>query len=99
MSTAPRFEIGMKVICIHDHYHQEVFEWFDRVPTQGNIYTVSASYIGHEYLTGRPTPGLRFEEIPPLGNGDRGFSAWRFRPLEEANHNASQETQLATTPH
>jgi hypothetical protein len=77
------FSVGQKVLCVFADFDAEVGEVFDRVPEENCAYTVSEVYWERNYATGQTVASVKFLEITtrPYRNG--GFSAWKFRLLEE----------------
>ena len=75
--------VGRKVVCVFADFSAAVYQSFREVPEEGKVYTVSESFVGQEYGSGRPVHCVRLTELPPLTPGRAGFCYWRFRPLEE----------------
>ena len=95
--------IGQKVVCINDHFVPAVFEEFDQIPREGQVYTISHLFWGREHGTGEWMLSVRLTEIPPLQAGWGGFSLWRFRLLEDIKILRRREREIAeyevqTTP-
>jgi hypothetical protein len=75
--------VGQKVVCIDANFPSAVFEAFDQVPRQDEVYTVSEMFWGVEHGTQRLVLSLRLTELPPIQRGWGGFSLRRFRLLED----------------
>ena len=77
------FHVGQKVVCVYDHFYDAVFEVFDAVPKEGQVYTISAIFWAKEHRTRRDMLSVRLVELPPIDPDYGGFSLWRFRSLED----------------
>lgn len=87
------FYPGQRVICINDRFAPDVWEWTNRVPTEGEIYTVSAVVRCPHRLTGEYGGGLRLVEIdtemPGADAAPRmNWAVSRFVPLDVAETNS-----------
>lgn len=78
---------GQKVLCINGRFAPDVWEWTDRAPMEGEIYTVSALVRCPHRLTGEHGGGLRLVEVdtetPISNNAPRiNWDVARFVPLD-----------------
>lgn len=85
--------VGEKVVCIHGHFPAAVFEVFDRVPEENQVYTVSEIFWAPEHGTNRPMLSVRLTELPPINAACGGFSLWRFRLLGDIKTLRRREAQ------
>ena len=82
---------GTKVLCINDTFHPAVFEFFDRVPVKGEVYTVCGHGTARRNGCGPVGPYIRLAEVLPIdGVSKAGFGLWHFSSLTEAPEEASQ---------
>ena len=87
------FYPGQRVLCINGRFAPDVSEWTNRVPIEGEIYTVSAVVRCPHRLTGEYGGGLRLVEIdtemPGANNVPRmNWDVARFAPLDVAETNS-----------
>lgn len=81
----PPFEPGQKVLCINDQVSSGFWEWGDRCPCAGEVYTVREVRFGSHPQSGESGPGLLLEEIRNTAEFHREvlFNAKRFVPLPD----------------
>lgn len=77
------FSAGQKVLCVFAGFSAAVRKKFDRVPEENCAYTVREVFWGRDNATGQTLASVRLMEIPSRPNDGGGFSAWRFRLLED----------------
>ena len=80
--------IGQKVLCVDGRFtYPGIREWFDTLPQEGGVYTVARVFQAHQNGSGPIGPAVELYEVPCLNGGpgpnNAGFSAERFRSLEE----------------
>ena len=96
------FYPGQRVICINGRFAPDVWEWTDRVPIEGEIYTVSAVVRCPHRLTGEYGGGLRLVEIdtemPGADNAPRmNWDVSRFVPLDVAETKSVAKKKKSVT--
>lgn len=80
------WSVGQKVICINDAFHPAVWDWCDRIPTAGHIYTIRSIRRAPAYVTRVRGVGFLLEELrnPRKPSGaEASFCQTRFVPLAE----------------
>jgi hypothetical protein len=85
--------IGQKVVCVDDTFHPHVFEFFDRVPVKGRVYTITELVHARQYETGVLSVGVRLTELPSILAGWGSFAMWHFRMLEEMKASAGDRAR------
>jgi hypothetical protein len=80
--------VGDKVVCINDKWDAWVFDTYNQLPEQGEIYTIRAVRAGRPNLDGGAAVlTLLLEELQNdidyshIGGDELGFRANRFAPL------------------
>ena len=58
-------------------------ETFDILPEENCVYTCSEVFFGEDHATGQTLVSVKLKEIPARPHRSGGFSAWRFRPLDD----------------
>jgi hypothetical protein len=80
------FYSGQRVICLDGRFAPDVWEWTNKIPREGEIYTVSRVFDGRNRHTGRRELGVDLAEVDSYlpGSGTRrlGWYAGRFAPLD-----------------
>ena len=91
------FPTGHKVVCINDRFPPTVYEFFDRVPVKGGVYTIHEVFWAEEFRTGRMLLSVRLTELPALKQAGvrNGISLWRFRLLADGK---AQAAAVQSTP-
>ncbi len=91
-------EVGSKVMCIHDGFPIQIYDWASNIPRHGVIYTVREMSQRPHAITrvlGMAVVLVELDNPLPKG-GQMGFSLWRFiepPPKGEiGNHHAIQLT-------
>jgi len=92
-------QVGQRVACINDKFEPWVHEYYDQLPTKGQIYTIRAVSLGRGTLVGSEMAEVKLllEELhnPPdphhKGGDELGFRSDRFAPLEELDESESAE--------
>lgn len=94
------WRVGQRVICVNGQFPAQFFEWGDRTPEEGSVYTIRKISQGCHGVTGQTALSFLLEEIVnphPDGYAEVMFSACRFRPLSEEQPNraaAGSERQV-----
>jgi hypothetical protein len=89
------FECGQKVVCVNDKFPMDIRDYFNALPSEGQVYTIRDVCCGVSF-NNPTTPdklSVLLEEITNLPNVhgiEPGFDHTRFAELEEAG-----ELQLA----
>ncbi len=83
------FYPGQRVLCINGKFAPDVWEWTDRVPIEGEIYTVGAVTRCPHRLTGEVGTGLRLIEVETTMQNTMNarrlyWDVVRFVPLDVA---------------
>jgi hypothetical protein len=92
-------QIGQRVVCIDDTFEPWVHEYYDELPTKGDVYTIRAMSLGRGTLVGSEMAEVKLllEELhnPPdphhKGSEELGFRSDRFAPLEELEDSEARE--------
>ena len=84
-----KFYPGQRVLCIDAEFAPDVWEWTNRVPVEGEIYTVSAVVNCPHRVSGKYGGGLRLVEVDTAMPGSTSaprlnWDVARFIPLEAA---------------
>ena len=69
-----KFCPGQRVVCINGEFAPDVWEWTDKVPLEGEFYTVGAVVYCPHRLTGKHGGSLHLVEI------DTSMPAWNRAP-------------------
>lgn len=80
------WQVGQRVVCVDGHFPAQFFEWGDRIPVEGERYTIRKISQGCHGVTGQTALSFLLEEIvnpQPDGYAEVMFSSSRFRPLTD----------------
>lgn len=99
------FHVGQKVVCIdakNTTWRRKKFlglfsylVWSSELE-EGNVYTVTQVFYGHDPLSGREGMAVTVAEAPNLPGS--GFRVTRFRPLVERKTDISIFTSMLNKP-
>ncbi|MFM8886529.1 MAG: hypothetical protein ACKOKC_08965 [Chthoniobacterales bacterium] len=84
-----KFYPGQRVVCIDARFAPDVWEWTNRVPVEGEVYTVSAVVDCPHRVSGKYGGGLRLVEVDTAMPGSTtaprlNWDVSRFIPLGAA---------------
>jgi hypothetical protein len=84
-----KFHVGQKVVCIDGHktsWQKKKFlglipytKWWSEL-VEGEVYTVTSIFVGHEYASGREGVAVTLAETNNYEGS--GFRATRFKPVQ-----------------
>jgi hypothetical protein len=84
-------QVGQRVVCINDTFEPWVHEYYDQLPTKGQVYTIRAVSLGRGTLRGSDSAEVKLlleelhnaEDPHHVGGEELGFRSDRFAPLQE----------------
>jgi hypothetical protein len=98
MST---FSTGQSVVCLNANFESWVWEYVDKVPVEGGIYTIrEICFEASDCHAGSVAPGFFFEELPEGLPGCDGRLCWeasRFKPTGQRKRVRSATTIASTS--